>query len=124
LCIFAAKTGFRFQVSGFRFLDGLVVKSGFQLDERGQAWEAPIMNATVIDDRRRLVMPPELPARSAVTVDQLDEDTWIVKRARSSGMRTAVLLPDVKQLPHDPEWEKIESRIAAQAGKNIPPFEA
>jgi len=40
------------------------------------------MNATLIDDRRRLVMPPELPARSPVTVPQIDADTWIVKRAR------------------------------------------
>jgi hypothetical protein len=102
----------------------LVVKNGFQVDEWGQAWEAPIMNATVIDDRRRLVMPPELPARSAVTVNQLDEDTWIVKRARPDRTLTAVLLPDVKVLPPDPDWEKIESRIAAQASKSIPPFEA
>jgi hypothetical protein len=36
------------------------------------------MNATLIDDRRRLVMPPELPARSPVTVQQIDDDTWIV----------------------------------------------
>jgi len=39
------------------------------------------MTATVIDSRRRLVMPPELPARSAVTVQQLDDDTWIERMA-------------------------------------------
>jgi hypothetical protein len=81
------------------------------------------MNATLIDDRRRLVMPPELPARSPVTVQQIDEDTWIVKRARPSKARMVLLLPDVKQLPDDPEWDKIEARMAKHHFKNLPPFE-
>ncbi len=81
------------------------------------------MNATLIDDRRRLVMPPELPARSPVTVQQIDEDTWIVKRARPSKARMVLLLPDVKQLPDDPEWDKLEARMAAHSFKNLPPFE-
>jgi hypothetical protein len=34
------------------------------------------VNATLLDDRRRLVMPPELPAKSAVTVQQINADTW------------------------------------------------
>ena len=81
------------------------------------------MNATVIDSRRRLVMPPELPPRSPVTVQQIDEDTWIVKRARPENARMVMLLPDVKKLPHDPEWQEIESRIVAHNSKNIAPFE-
>lgn len=40
------------------------------------------MTATVLDDRRRLVMPTEFPARSAVTIQHLDRDTIIVKRQR------------------------------------------
>jgi hypothetical protein len=82
------------------------------------------MNATLIDDRRRLVMPPELPARSPVTVQQIDDDTWIVKRARPSKALMVMLLPDVQQLPDDPEWDKIEARMAAHNFKNLPPFEA
>ncbi len=81
------------------------------------------MTATVIDSRRRLVMPPELPARSAVTVQQIDDDTWLVKRARPSKTNLVVLLPDIKKLPRDPEWEAIEERIAAHTAKNLPPFE-
>ena len=81
------------------------------------------MNATLIDDRRRLVMPPELPARSPVTVQQIDEDTWIVKRCRPSKLHMVLLLPDLKQLPDDPEWEKVEAAFAADAIKGLAPFE-
>jgi hypothetical protein len=81
------------------------------------------MNATLIDDRRRLVMPPELPARSPVTVQQIDEDTWIVRRARPTKTRMVMLLPDVKKLPKDEEWQETESRIVAHNSKNVAPFE-
>jgi len=81
------------------------------------------MNATLLDDRRRLVMPAELPPKSAVTVQRIDEDTWLVKRARPTETRMVVLLPDVKTLPDDPEREKIEMRMAEHLFKNLPPFE-
>jgi hypothetical protein len=82
------------------------------------------MNATLTDDRRRLVMPPELPARSPVTVQQIDADTWIVKRARPVKSLMVVLLPDVKKLSDDKEWEAIEQRMAEHHYKKLPPFEA
>jgi hypothetical protein len=81
------------------------------------------VNATLIDDRRRLVMPPELPARSPVTVQQIDDDTWIVKRARPSKALMVMLLPDVQQLPDDPEWQKIESRMVKHNNQKLAPFE-
>ena len=81
------------------------------------------MNATVTDSRRRLVMPPELPARSAVLVQQIDEDTWLVKRARPAKVHRVTLLPDIKKLPHDPEWQETESQMVAHHGKTIAPFE-
>jgi len=81
------------------------------------------MNATLTDDRRRLVMPPELPARSAVTVQQIDEDTWLVKRQRADKKFIMVLFPDVPRLPDDPEWEKVEAAFTQHAIKNLAPFE-
>lgn len=81
------------------------------------------MNATLLDDRRRLVMPPELPAKSAVTVQRIDDETWLVKLARPTKARMVMLLPDVKHLPSDPEWEKVEQRLAEYGYKNLPPFE-
>ena len=38
------------------------------------------MMATVTDERRRLVMPQELPAGSAVTIQQVEADAWLVKK--------------------------------------------
>lgn len=81
------------------------------------------MIATVIDDRRRLVMPNELPPRSAVTLQKIDEDTWIVKRVHPSNPLVVMLLPDVKKLPRDPEWEALEGRIVAHTSKHVASFE-
>ena len=72
------------------------------------------MNATVTDNRRRLVMPPELPARTPVTVQPLDADTWIVKRARPANTNLVLLPPDIRRLPSDPEWQATESRLVAR----------
>ena len=81
------------------------------------------MTATVTDDRRRLVMPPELPAKSPVTVQQIDEDTWIVKRQREERSFVLIAIPVVKSLRSDPAWEKVESAFAADAVKGLAPFE-
>ena len=69
-------------------------------------------------------MPPELPARSPVTVQQIDADTWIVKRARPSTARMVLLLPDVKKLPDDQAWEKVEAAFARASNQGLAPFEA
>ena len=81
------------------------------------------MTATVLDDRRRLVMPPEFKPKSAVTVQLIDEETVLVKLAKPSKTRLVMLLPDVKHLPDDPEWEAVERRLAQHASKHLPPFE-
>src|SRR5271166_548413 len=93
------------------------------LDRTFRAWEAPIMTATVLDDRRRLVMPPELSARSPVTVQRLDDDTWIVRRQKPQKGFVVVLMSDVKDLPDHPAMEKAEARLAEYSFKKLPPFE-
>ena len=72
------------------------------------------------DDRRRVVMPPELPARSAVTIQQLDEDTFIVRRQRTQNQLLVVLEPDVKDLPEEAEWDKKALDLAEHAWKDLP----
>jgi hypothetical protein len=82
------------------------------------------MEATVIDDRRRLVLPAAFKPKSAVTVQVIDEETILVKLAKPGGIRMAWLLPDVKQLPHDPEWDKVEAKMSAYLSKQkVAPFE-
>jgi hypothetical protein len=81
------------------------------------------MDATVLDDRRRLVLPANFKPRSAVTVQPIDEETVLVKIAKPAKSRLVMLLPDVKRLPDDPVWEKTELAFARHAAKNLPPFE-
>jgi len=78
------------------------------------------MKSATLDDRRRLVMPPECPAGSAVTIQELDETTWVIKRQMPSRKFKVVLLTDVKRLPDDPEWEKVEHAFAKHASQTLP----
>ena len=81
------------------------------------------MIATLSDDRRRVVMPPELPAKSPVTIQQLDEDTFLVKRQRPSKNYVMIAVPVIKELKSDPDWEGVESRMASHHKRHIAPFE-
>ena len=81
------------------------------------------MNATLLDDRRRLVMPPELPAKSAVTVQQIDADTWIVKRHCPQRNFLIAPIPIITELPSDPEWEAVEAKLTAHCNRKIAPLE-
>jgi len=38
-------------------------------------------------------------------------------------VKTIDLVPDIKELPRDPEWEAIESKIATRGCRNLPPPE-
>ena len=91
-----------------------------RFDPGAYAWDYPIMKSAVLDDRRRLVMPPGCPPHSAVTIQELDNSTWIVKRQLPSKEFKVVVLPVVERLPDDPEWEKVEEAFARHASKNLP----
>lgn len=47
----------------------------------------------------------------------IDAETAIVKVAKPAKMKMVMLLPDVKRLPHDPKWEKIEHAIVLHSSK-------
>lgn len=81
------------------------------------------MTATVLDDRRRLVLPSEFPARAAVTIQHIDEDTILVKRQRDRTDMVCIMVPIIKELPSDPEWEKVESAFTKDSNKGLAPFE-
>jgi hypothetical protein len=93
------------------------------LENSPRVWEAPIMEATMTDDRRRLVMPPELPARSAVTIQQLDEDTFIVRRQRPGDQMLVVLEPDVRHLTDDSKMDALGEKLSRRALKKFPKFD-
>ena len=75
------------------------------------------MKSGTVDDRRRLVMPPECPPGSAVTIQEVDKTTWLVKRHLPARDFKMVMIPVIDRLPDDPEWEKAEAAFARHASK-------
>jgi hypothetical protein len=75
------------------------------------------MKSARLDNRRRLVMPPECPPGSAVTIQELDKTTWLVKRQMPAQDFKMVMIPVIDRLPDDPEWEKPEAAFARHASK-------
>jgi hypothetical protein len=86
--------------------------------------EYPIVSAEIkaanVDDRRRVVLPESCPPNSAVIIQQVDEDTWLIKRQRSTKDVIILAIPAVDRLPDDPEWDKVEKAFAQHAGRSIP----
>jgi len=80
----------------------------------------PQMKTATLDERRRLVMPAECPPNSAVTIQQLDEDTWLVQVAKETKKFKKVFFPVIEDLPPDPEWDELEKAFAKGGSRNIP----
>jgi hypothetical protein len=81
------------------------------------------MIASVTDDKRRLTMPKELPPKSAVTIQRLDDDSWVVTRQKPVDNLVLVAFPLIRELPGDPDWEAIEKRMVKRNNRKLPPFE-
>jgi len=81
------------------------------------------MIASMTDDKRRLTMPKELPPKSAVTIQQLDDNSWLVTRQKPNRDLVVVTLPTIKELPSDPEWEEVERRMVKRNNRKLPRFE-
>jgi hypothetical protein len=93
------------------------------VDENSPSWDIPTMTASMTDDKRRLTMPKELPPKSAVTIQQLDNDSWLITRQKPKANLVVVALPTIKELPSDPEWEAIEKRMVKHNNRKLPRFE-
>jgi hypothetical protein len=81
------------------------------------------MIASMTDDKRRLTMPKEIPAKSPVTIQRLDEDSWIVTRQKPKDDLIVVAFPIIKKLPSHPEWETVEKRMVKHNNRKLPRFE-
>jgi len=77
------------------------------------------MKSATVDGRRRLVMPQECPPGSAVTIQPIDDNTWIVKRQTPDKNFKMVLIPVIDRLPDDPEWEKLERAFTRHSSRTI-----
>ena len=81
------------------------------------------MIAATTDDKRRVTMPKELPPKSAVTIQRVNEDSWLITRQKPTKGLVIVALPTIKELPSDPEWEAIERRMVKHNNRKLPPFD-
>ena len=65
-------------------------------------------------------MPPECPPNSAVIIQQLDDNAWLIKRALPDRGIKMVAIPILKRLPDNPKWEKTEGALARYAASQLP----
>jgi hypothetical protein len=65
-------------------------------------------------------MPPECPPGAAVTIQQLDGHTWIVKHQVPDTAFKIITVPGIEHLPDDPEQEEIEARLAREVATRLP----
>lgn len=79
------------------------------------------LKAANVDDRRRVVLPESCPPNSAVTIQEVDEDTWVIKRHPKSDGLVFVAIEHIDRLPDDPDWEKKELTMARHLSGKIPP---
>ncbi len=64
-------------------------------------------------------MPKECPPRARVTIEPLDQLSWIV-RVQPSGVRfKKVLIQVIDRLGADREWNKTEARVARHVARQL-----
>lgn len=59
-----------------------------------------------LDNKRRVTMPPEWPARTAITIQDLGNDCLLVRRVREEKDLKVVVFKGSTPLPEDPEWDQ------------------
>jgi hypothetical protein len=72
------------------------------------------MKQAIVDDKRRVALPRVVPG-AHVTIEQLDGDTWVVRRRGTPTKLRPVLIPVIDNLPDDPEWDKVENAFGRAA---------
>jgi len=73
-----------------------------------------------VEMKRRVIMPRTCPPNAAVTIQEVDQDTWIIRRHRAEKRVKVVLIDTIHKLPDDPEWQKVESAFARSAIRRLP----
>jgi hypothetical protein len=54
-----------------------------------------------------------------VILEQVDEQTWLLKRYRPDRKFKMVLIPVIDHLPEDPEWTKVEEAFGRAAYEEL-----
>jgi hypothetical protein len=78
-----------------------------------------MVKARPVDERRRIVLPPEFQPGSEVILEQLDQHTWLLQRYQPDRNLKLVLIPVIDRLPDDAAWGKVERAFGRAAYKKL-----
>ena len=67
-----------------------------------------MIKARHVDEKRRIILPPEIQPGSDVLIEKIDENSWLITRHRKQKKLKILHLPVLSRLPDDPEWDKVE----------------
>ncbi len=83
-------------------------------------WDKPTMKVAQLDMKRRLTMPPPLRPGDPVTIQEVDHETWLIRRARPPQKVKLVVLPVIERLADDREWDELAPKLARAASRRLP----
>ena len=78
-----------------------------------------VIKARQVDEKRRVILPPEIEPGSNVIIQRVDDDSWLITGHREQSKQQVLYLPVLKRLPDDPEWDKVERAFTRAAKRTI-----
>ena len=87
------------------------------LVNRATKWDVShrMVKARQVDGKRRVTLPEDFEPGSDVLMEQVDPDTWLIRRYRPQRRVKILKIPVIRRLPDDPEWDKVERAFASAA---------
>jgi hypothetical protein len=87
------------------------------LVNRAIKWDVShrMVKARQVDGKRRVTLPEDFEPGSDVLMEQVDPDTWLIRRYRPQRRVKILKIPVIRRLPDDPEWDKVERAFASAA---------
>jgi hypothetical protein len=73
-----------------------------------------------VDNKRRVVLPRQVEPHSSVSIEEVDENTFIIRCQPQEARFKQVLIPVIDHLPSDKAWEKTEAKIGRHIAKRLP----
>lgn len=82
------------------------------------------MIATQVDSQRRATLPLRFSPSEPITINDLDENTVVIRRVSQPEACKLVLIPVWDTVADDPEMDEFGEAISRDAFKQLPAFEA
>lgn len=76
-----------------------------------------------VDAKRRVILPEGFEPGCDVLMEQVDADTWLIRRYRQQRSVKILKIPVIRRLLDDPEWDSVERALTSAAQKTLSPPE-